>query len=235
LQDNKQSEGYDLYKLIDKYSFLDKENVKLDIILPISNLFVSYPKKLFIVHPGGGLAFPYLPLKDQLNCDIYAINNPYFYQPDKFKNIEDMAALYLKALLDVQRKGPYILAGYSLGGLVAYEIAKQLIKRGLNVDKLILLDTPTKISTPAEEETHCEDLLINKQINTNIKHFTKLASSYDFEYIPTQVLFLKTSKSPHSLKNICNVYREIILEGKHSTIFTEHLSSTVSQLNDILS
>ena len=135
----------------------------------------------------------------------------------------------------MQRKGPYILAGYSLGGLVAYEIAKQLIKRGLNVDKVILLDTPTKISTPVEEETHCEDRLMNKQINANIRHFTKLASSYDFENIPTQVLFLKTRKSPHSLKTICNVYREIILEGKHSTIFTEHLSSTVSQLNDILS
>jgi len=54
--------------------------------------------------------------------------------------VEDMADFYLSALTDIQRQDPYILIGYSFGGLVALEMAKRLWKDGKHVALLVMLD-----------------------------------------------------------------------------------------------
>jgi thioesterase domain-containing protein len=53
-----------------------------------------------------------------------------------------MAATYLKDLRAVQPEGPWLLGGWSLGGLVAWEMAKTLREQGGEVDLLVLIDTP---------------------------------------------------------------------------------------------
>lgn len=60
---------------------------------------------------------------------------------DPCERIEDMAEFYLEALLRFQPRGPYLLAGYSLGGLVALEMARTLVSRGLEVPLLVLIDS----------------------------------------------------------------------------------------------
>ena len=55
--------------------------------------------------------------------------------------VEDMAAHYLREIRDAQPHGPYALAGFSFGGLVAYEIASQLAARGEQVDVVAMIDT----------------------------------------------------------------------------------------------
>ena len=55
--------------------------------------------------------------------------------------IEDMAAYYLGEIRKVQPHGPYCLAGYSFGGLVMFELARQLHASGETVALLGLLDT----------------------------------------------------------------------------------------------
>jgi thioesterase domain-containing protein len=57
--------------------------------------------------------------------------------------IEKMAAYYLESLRAVQPAGPYLLGGWSFGGLIAYEMAVQLAERGEDVPLLFLLDTGT--------------------------------------------------------------------------------------------
>src|SRR5271168_2013613 len=52
-----------------------------------------------------------------------------------------MATLYLTDIRRVQPKGPYQLSGYSFGGVVAFEIARQLKEQGEEVAVLALLDT----------------------------------------------------------------------------------------------
>jgi acetoacetyl-CoA synthetase len=60
---------------------------------------------------------------------------------EPFDRIEDMAKFYLDALGDVQPRGrPYILIGYSFGGLVALEMAQRLSEDGENVALLVLID-----------------------------------------------------------------------------------------------
>jgi amino acid adenylation domain-containing protein len=56
-------------------------------------------------------------------------------------SIEDMAAHYVEEIRSVQPKGPYQLGGFSLGGIVAYEMARQLQTRGEEVALLVLFDT----------------------------------------------------------------------------------------------
>jgi acetoacetyl-CoA synthetase len=54
--------------------------------------------------------------------------------------IEDMAQFYLDALNELQPHGPYILIGYSFGGLVALEMAQRLSEQKKDVGLLMLVD-----------------------------------------------------------------------------------------------
>jgi thioesterase domain-containing protein len=54
--------------------------------------------------------------------------------------VEDMASFYLDSIKDVQPHGPYILVGYSFGGLVALEMAQCLTRSGEEVALLVLVD-----------------------------------------------------------------------------------------------
>ena len=105
---------------------------------------------LFCIHPAGGIVFPYYTLAPYLGKDqpLYGIQDPSLYCAEPaLKSIEAMAARYLEALKTVQPEGPYHLLGWSVGGVVAYEMALQLSRQGQQVAILIMLDT--KAPTPA--------------------------------------------------------------------------------------
>jgi acetoacetyl-CoA synthetase len=60
---------------------------------------------------------------------------------EPLERIEDMANFYLDALSELQPHGPYILIGYSFGGLVALEMAQRLVENGQRIALLTLVDT----------------------------------------------------------------------------------------------
>ncbi|MAT41341.1 MAG: hypothetical protein CL609_03295 [Anaerolineaceae bacterium] len=99
---------------------------------------------LFCIHPAGGVVFPYYTLAAYLGKEqpVYGIQDPQLYDPEQgSKSIETMAAQYVEVLKTIQPEGPYNLLGWSVGGVVAYEIAQQLTKQGQLVNNLIMLDT----------------------------------------------------------------------------------------------
>jgi len=55
--------------------------------------------------------------------------------------VEDMAAHYINEIKAVQPKGPYYLGGVCLGGVVAFEMAQQLLAQGEQVERLVLIDS----------------------------------------------------------------------------------------------
>jgi len=57
-----------------------------------------------------------------------------------FDRIEDMAQYYLDAIRELQPHGPYLLIGYSLGGLVTLEMARRLSENGERIGLLAMLD-----------------------------------------------------------------------------------------------
>ncbi len=99
---------------------------------------------LFFVHPVGGNVLCYYQLARHLGADqpfygLQSLGLDGKSQP--YTRIEDMANHYIEALRAVQPEGPYFLGGWSMGGVVAFEIAQQLHKQGHKVKRLVLLDS----------------------------------------------------------------------------------------------
>ncbi len=61
------------------------------------------------------------------------------------ETVEDAAADYISELRQIQPEGPYLLSGFSGGGIMAYEMAQQLRGMGQEVGVLALLDTPLPV------------------------------------------------------------------------------------------
>ncbi|KAK9729412.1 hypothetical protein K7432_000290 [Basidiobolus ranarum] len=96
---------------------------------------------MFIVHCATGVASYFELLRKYMRCTLYSINDPTLGTHNSFDSIETLATRYLKAILKVQPAGPYYLHGYSFGGLIAFEIARQLEFRGHEVVRLTIIDT----------------------------------------------------------------------------------------------
>ncbi|AEI67145.1 non-ribosomal peptide synthetase [Corallococcus macrosporus] len=108
---------------------------------------------VFCVHPVSGNVLPYLELARRLGPDqpFYAFQSPGLEgEQAPLETVEAMAATYLEALRGVQASGPYRLAGWSLGGVVAFEMARQLEARGERVAQLTLIDAYAFDQRPAE-------------------------------------------------------------------------------------
>ncbi|MBC7956113.1 MAG: alpha/beta fold hydrolase, partial [Cytophagales bacterium] len=60
------------------------------------------------------------------------------------ESFEEAAADYLAEVVQVQPQGPYLLGGFSGGGLIAFEMARQLLARGEQVLGVLMLDTPAR-------------------------------------------------------------------------------------------
>jgi acyl transferase domain-containing protein/acyl carrier protein len=59
---------------------------------------------------------------------------------------------YIAELREVQPQGPYLLGGFSGGGLTAYEMARQLREAGQEVAMLVMLDTPLPLREPLNRQ-----------------------------------------------------------------------------------
>ena len=57
------------------------------------------------------------------------------------RSVRKIAQSYTRMIKEVQRRGPYYLAGQSFGGLVAYEIANILTEQGEDVAFMAMIDT----------------------------------------------------------------------------------------------
>ncbi len=88
---------------------------------------------------GGGGLFTYRALAELLGPDqpSYGIAAP----AEPFNRIELMAEHYIQAMKTVQPEGPYILGGYCFGGVVAFEVARQLKQQGGDVGMVVLLES----------------------------------------------------------------------------------------------
>ena len=99
---------------------------------------------LYLVHPWGGNVLCYRTLAHLLGPDqpVYGLQPQGLdgKQPP-LRQIEDMAAHYLKEISSLQPAGPYYIGGLSSGGTIAFEMAQQLQQRGQNVALLVLFDT----------------------------------------------------------------------------------------------
>ncbi len=105
---------------------------------------------LFCVHPSGGEVLCYLQLAHQLGSDqpVYGLRAAGPEQQEIGSSLVEMASAYREALCVLQPQGPYLLSGWSMGGVIAFEIARQLEAQGQHVAFLGLIDSyppPTQV------------------------------------------------------------------------------------------
>ncbi|MDZ8033656.1 alpha/beta fold hydrolase [Nostoc sp. DedSLP04] len=105
---------------------------------------------LFCIHPGGGHVFCYVEIARQLSptrpvYGLQALGLESDRQP--LTSVEEMADEYIKAIRQVQPQEPYYLVGWCSGGIIAFEMAQQLLASGYQVASLVLIDSypPTAV------------------------------------------------------------------------------------------
>jgi thioesterase domain-containing protein len=100
---------------------------------------------LFLMHGMGGHVAAFLPLAKELSVDrtVYGLQGRGLEpaQPPPHDRIETMAEVYLGQIRRARPRGPYLLAGWSMGGLIAWEAARQLAAAGQEVPLVAMIDT----------------------------------------------------------------------------------------------
>lgn len=120
----------------------DEDEIKWDSLVPIKKTGSKTP--IYMIHGGGLNVLVFNPLgrymdKEQpvYGMQALGLNG----KTELLYSMEDLADKYNAEILNNDPIGPYALAGYSFGGLLAYEMAKRLIAMGKEVTMLGILDT----------------------------------------------------------------------------------------------
>ncbi|MCT7951982.1 amino acid adenylation domain-containing protein [Ancylothrix sp. C2] len=153
----------------------------------------------FCIHAVGGNVLSYYEL-----ASYFAPDRPFYGlqargldgKEPPLRRIEDMAAHYIKEILELQPQGPYILGGHCMGGLIAFEMAQQLVKAGHKVDLVAMFDT----RSPKIENRR---LLAWEKLCLHLTHFAELPVNEKLDYLENkiklklrQIWFQRTAKIP---------------------------------------
>ncbi|MBZ4410591.1 non-ribosomal peptide synthase/polyketide synthase, partial [Myxococcus sp. XM-1-1-1] len=126
-------------------------------VVPFGALRPGGKTPFFCVHPVGGNVLCYAELARRLGTErpfvglqAQGVNG----EATPRGTVEEMATAYVDAMRKVQPSGPYLLGGWSLGGVIAYEMARQLREQGQRVELLALIDTyaPGAVKAPEPSE-----------------------------------------------------------------------------------
>lgn len=110
----------------------------------------------YCVHPVGGNVLCFAALAQAMDGRPFVgLQSPSLFSKQAPSSIDTMAAAYIQTLKTHQPQGPYHLGGWSLGGLIAYEMAQQLKSQGEAVASLVLIDS--YLYTGAAKPKHTDD------------------------------------------------------------------------------
>ncbi|MCP5103970.1 MAG: amino acid adenylation domain-containing protein, partial [bacterium] len=98
---------------------------------------------LFFIHDGSGEVEGYIEFCRRLdlpvNCWGLRADRLHDYAPRNL-TISELARQYIKKIKSVQPRGPYFIAGWSIGGTIAFEMVRQLEQEGESAGTLFLID-----------------------------------------------------------------------------------------------
>ena len=193
----------------------------------------------FCVHPIGGSVLCYAEFARALGQErpFYALQSPPANNlatlPD---TLEEMASLYKREIQRVQAVGPYLLGGWSMGGVVAFEIAKQFQREGNSVGLLALFDTYPPFRNREDLNTNERlsplaqfaadiGILMNRDVNVLREQFLNLSESEQkallFEALKDGGL-LAADSSENELQAMLDVF------NRNSTASEQYLLQEIS-------
>jgi thioesterase domain-containing protein len=131
-----------------------------------------------------------------------------------FTRVEDLAAHYLKDIKMICPQGPYLLGGYSFGGLVAFEMAQQLRRAGDEVGLLALIDptTPRQADQPfsAEGNSHPRKQPSSERFGSRIlrhlRQLQRLPGETRVPYLRERFGMMMTLLSNKGKRLTCEIY-----------------------------
>jgi len=152
----------------------------------------------FCIHPGGGNVLCYAALARQLDVEqpFYGLQSIGLNgQQDPLTRISDMAATYIKAIQTVQPQGPYQIGGWCLGGIVAFEIARQLQSSGHKIALLALIQSflePSEYDEARFVIRFAEYLIHNfdKKLPVSVDELQSLGLEEKLNYVLKKILQL---------------------------------------------
>ncbi len=116
---------------------------KTDLLIPLKTQGWKTP--FYIVCGAGGTALPFYEFAKMFDAEqpVFVLQQPVNFDhwegfPD---TVEGISAIYIEAILVQNPEGPYALSGHCVGGIIAFEMAKQLRAMGKEVKMLALFDT----------------------------------------------------------------------------------------------
>ncbi|KAF4635111.1 hypothetical protein G7Y89_g2999 [Cudoniella acicularis] len=106
---------------------------------------------LFLLPDGSGSAGSYIGLPALGNAEmrVFGVNSPYLRCPEEFTvSLEVVVEKYVAEILRLDSEGPYLLGGWSIGGIYAYEAAQILRRKNKIVKGLFFIDAPCPGTIP---------------------------------------------------------------------------------------
>ncbi|MEH1778656.1 MAG: amino acid adenylation domain-containing protein [Nostoc sp.] len=154
--------------------------------LPWSSLVPLQPNgdkpPLFCVHGAGESVLYYRDFAKYLGS-----NQPFYALQARgvdgkkipLTRVEKMAAHYIKEIQTIQPQGPYFLGGYSFGGLIVWEMARQLVAQSQKVALLAIFDT----SSPTCRKTTIKPIPTQKRISRHLNNLLEVGPNYILQQI----------------------------------------------------
>ncbi len=195
-------------------------------------------RPFFCVHPIGGEVICYAELARQLGSEqpFYGFQVPKQSQQHiPFQTIEEIACSYIVEMQEIQPKGPYLLGGWSMGGVIAFEMAQQLRQQGQEVAFLALIEsylpTPQRQSEKTLLQLFSEDLegVFSQKLSANSVQLQGLAA--DEQLIQVYLRAKQTNSMPPDfelaqLQAMFAIYRRNIEALRHyqPRVYTDRLT-----------
>jgi aspartate racemase len=141
---------------------------------------------LFVLHAADGNVVNYLPLARHLGEDqpLMGLQHPGLAGEEIGDwSIEQLATRYADVLCAVQPQGPYFLAGWSLGGVLAYELARELTARGEAVGLVALVDAWAWDGAAAERQATANRQAFGAQAGMPLELFLALSPDEQVRFV----------------------------------------------------
>lgn len=182
----------------------------------------------FCVHPAGGTAFCYVNLARRLGSDqpFYGLQTPALSsgREEELGTVEQMATAYIAAIQTVQPQGPYLLGGFSAGGVIAFEMTQQLQRQGQKVSVLALLDTSAPSAQLREQALEEEVDLGDAGVVKDLVHSFKLTTPDDFDQreVDEQLIYaVEQMKKMHYIPASTNI--DLVRRYSHMSTLIKHI------------
>jgi len=193
-------------------------------------------KSIFFVQPFSGKPEAYTDMisKTVSDFNFWGIRHekPGFYDPF-IPIVEKMAAIHIEKIKTVQPKGPYYLAGWCVGGMVAYELAAQLEKMGEEVKFLAIFNTTPPFEWIRDVRRFgfsANKLVFRFTVKTEIEILQRIIPDKDFvekhikmireEKLSIEELWIRVANDLEKIDNYEEVKEKIYHE---MYLFTGHL------------